>query len=176
MGKHSLTLNTDAQNFTLENLERTALEMCSTAPKPGSRRARREAERVAAKAAAENPQHPQSEKTIPVPASAPESVTAEPSAAEPALSAAANKTFAEYMNEHLVVSQVSEMEIYPKPRLFRHARSAVVALVAVTSIFSVGAGAFSLGNTAIQGLAYADNSEVNAAKADAQAIEKSLTR
>ena len=118
MGKHSVNANECAQVVTLEMIRRDAED---TALKPGSRRARREAERAAARAAKKSSET----KAVPMVRQAVVST---------------DKVFAEYMNEHLVVSQAGETEIHLKRGLFRNAHAAVVALVAVTSIFSVAAG------------------------------------
>lgn len=118
MGKHSVNASECAQTITLEMIRHDAEDAVL---KPGSRRARREAERAAARAAKKS---------------------AEAKAVSTVRQAvvSTDKVFAEYMNEHLVVSQAGETEIHVKSSSFRNARAAVVALVAVTSIFSVAAG------------------------------------
>lgn len=92
--------------------------MDSSAPKPGSRRARRLAEQ-AAKAAA--PAAVVKANRVVLPAN--------------------RDVYAEYMNERHVLSQVSVYSAPARPRLFSRSRAAVLALVVMTSGLSVAAGA-----------------------------------
>lgn len=180
MGKHSVNAAESAQRIALETFVQDASH---TAVKPGSRRARREAERAAMRTAQETnqakPVATAADVELSISSPAPK-VKDLAGAAGSCLSAApairqavvsTDKVFAEYMNEHLVLSQVGETELRVKSGLFRNARAAVVALVAVTSVFSIAAGKASFDGNGNIVPAYANADVVDVKAVNAPAVE-----
>ncbi|WP_353065254.1 G5 domain-containing protein [Arcanobacterium hippocoleae] len=167
MGKHNAQLNSEAQNEAANQLR---LAMQTAEVKPGSRRARREAERAAAKTQEHARQNLQNAALADGSSTAmlevlPQGVT------DPTHSAlSTNKVFAEYMNENLVTSQAFETQMLVKPGLFQNARAIVVALVAATSIFSIAAAAYSFDHAAMSEAAV--SASVNPDLSNTRAVEK----
>lgn len=183
LGKHSLNGH-DSQRMMLAGL---ALEIAENPPKPGSRRARREAERAAARAVAQTavaqPVAQMEKAKFPsqiaklsqntstaTTQNQSESLPNNHLAQVPSVKVKTTEVFAEYMNEQLVAAQAMKTEIKTRVGLFKNARATVIALVAATSVFSVVIGANSFQGSTVPAYAASTTPPLN--NANAQVIEK----